>query len=117
MPLEGVSLTPAFQGQPIERNEPLFWEHEGNRAVRDGRWKLVAKGPQGDWELYDIETDRVESRNLASQQPARVDAISRQWEEWARRCTSCPGPGTSRLRISANSPHSNVVKSRSGNPG
>ncbi|MFO0930792.1 MAG: hypothetical protein U0736_27800 [Gemmataceae bacterium] len=42
-PLEGKSLVPAFADRPIDR-DALFWEHEGNRAVRVGDWKAVAKG-------------------------------------------------------------------------
>ena len=57
--MEGVSLRPAFAGQPLERKQPIFWEHEGNKAVRDGHWKLVQKW-HGPWELYDIEADRTE---------------------------------------------------------
>jgi hypothetical protein len=52
-PSEGRSLVPAFDNRPIKR-DGLFWEHEGNRAVRDGKWKLVAKSPAGRWELYDL---------------------------------------------------------------
>ena len=62
IPLEGTSLKPAFQGAVIERGKPIFWEHEGNRAVRDGKWKLVAKGVKGAWELYDMEADRTEMK-------------------------------------------------------
>jgi arylsulfatase A-like enzyme len=91
-PLDGVSLTASFQGHLIERTQPLFWEHEGNRAVRDGRWKLVAKGPQGAWELYDIHADRIESRDLATEQPQRVEAMARQWNDWANRAQVLPWP-------------------------
>ncbi len=83
-PMQGVSLRPAFQGGDLRRGRPIFWEHEGNRAVRDGRWKLVAKGAQGDWELYDMEKDRTEQHNLAAQDPGRVRAMAAQWEQWAR---------------------------------
>ena len=41
LPMEGVSLRPAFEGKPLARTQPIFWEHEGNKAVRDGKWKLV----------------------------------------------------------------------------
>jgi arylsulfatase len=81
-PLAGVSLRPAFAGKVLPRNEPLYWEHEGNRAVLDGPWKLVAKGPAGAWELYDMETDRTEMRNLAPRQPERVKKLSAQWQTW-----------------------------------
>ena len=83
-PLQGVSLRPALQGGELRRGRPIFWEHEGNRAVRDGRWKLVAKGAQGPWELYDMEADRTEQHDLAAGEPERVRAMASQWEVWAR---------------------------------
>ena len=83
-PMEGVSLAPAFRGEPLARKNPLFWEHEGNRALRDGRWKLVAKGPAGPWELYDMEKDRTEMHDLAAAQPERVKAMAERWETMAR---------------------------------
>ena len=45
VPLQGTSLAPAFNGKNIDREEPIYWEHEGNRAMREGKWKLVAKAP------------------------------------------------------------------------
>jgi arylsulfatase len=89
-PLEGVSLRPALSGQPLTRTEPIFFEHEGNRAVRDGRWKLVAKGAAGAWELYDLAADRTEMNNLAAQQPERVKSMVEQWEAWAHRAHVLP---------------------------
>jgi arylsulfatase A-like enzyme len=88
--MEGVSLAPALAGRPLERSQPIFWEHEGNRAVRDGRWKLVAKGPAGAWELYDMAADRTEMHDLAGQQPERLAAMVRQWEAWAHRTGVLP---------------------------
>ena len=89
-PLEGISLRPAFGGRSLTRKEPIFFEHEGNRAVRDDRWKLVAKGPAGAWELYDMVADRTETNNLAAQQPERVKSMVAQWEAWARRAEVLP---------------------------
>lgn len=84
LPPEGVSLLPAFRGEPA-RPRLLFTEHEGNRAVRDGAYKLVAL--QGKpWELYQIETDRGELDDLARRQPERVERLARAWDEWAKRC-------------------------------
>ncbi|MBU6175970.1 MAG: sulfatase-like hydrolase/transferase, partial [Planctomycetes bacterium] len=82
-PLEGRSLRPAFANRPIER-EAIFWEHEGNRAVRKGDWKLVAKHAQ-DWELYNIAKDRVESNNLAASQPEIVDELRKRYDAYASR--------------------------------
>ncbi|HEX6961460.1 MAG TPA: arylsulfatase [Lacipirellula sp.] len=91
-PLEGVSLRSAFDGGSIKRDEPIFFEHEGNRAIRDGRWKLVAKGPGGRWELYDMASDRTELNDLAERQPERVATMRGQWEEWAERTGVLPWP-------------------------
>ena len=88
-PLEGRSLVPAFDGKPIER-EAIFCEHEGNRAVRAGRWKLVAKGERGPWELYDMETDRTEMHDLAAEQPQRVQELAALWQSWAERAHVLP---------------------------
>jgi arylsulfatase len=90
--MEGVSLRPAFANQPLARKAPLFFEHDGSRAVRDGRWKLVAKAG-GDWELYDIEADRTEINNLAAKQPDKVKAMAARWDEWAVRTNVLPRPG------------------------
>jgi len=89
-PLQGVSLVNAFANKPLPRKEPIFFEHEGNRALRDGQWKLVAKGPAGKWELYDMTTDRTEMHDLAAQQPERVKRMATQWEAMARRFHALP---------------------------
>ena len=68
---------------PLPRT--LFWEHEGNRAVRDGKWKLVAL-QGGPWKLYDIEADRTEMNDLAPQQPEIVARLVKAWDQWAERC-------------------------------
>lgn len=90
-PLEGLRLLPAFAGEPLQR-EALYWEHEGNRAVREGKWKLVAKGKQGRWELYDMEADRTELNDRASREPERVGRMAALWESWARRVHVLPWP-------------------------
>lgn len=83
LPMEGRSLLPALRGEP-EVSRTLFWEHEGHRAVRDGRWKLVARKGQP-WELYDIETDRAELHDLSAREPEKVARLSAAWDEWAAR--------------------------------
>ena len=84
IPIEGTSLVPALKGSPIKRGKPIFFEHEGNRAVRDGKWKLVAKSVKGKWELYNIPADRTEMNNLADKNPDRVKTMTAQYETWAK---------------------------------
>jgi arylsulfatase len=87
--LEGVSLVAAYNGASLERQEPNFWEHEGNRAVRDGEWKLVAKENQP-WELYNMKADRTELHDLAAKDPNRVAELARRWDEYAKRAMVLP---------------------------
>ena len=80
-PLPGQSLLPLLRGEPWPPR-PLFFEHEGHRAVRAGRWKLVAlRGAP--WELYDLDTDRTELRDLSASHADVADRLSRGWDEWA----------------------------------
>jgi arylsulfatase len=91
LPMEGKSLVPALADGPLDRDF-LAWEHEGNRAIRSGNWKLVAlKGAP--WELYDLATDRVELHDLASQHPELVRTMAKKWDEWAGRVGALPRPG------------------------
>jgi arylsulfatase A-like enzyme len=86
--MEGESLIGQLDEEG-ERSKPLFWEHEGNAAVRIGKWKLVRQFP-GDWELYDLDTDRSELHNVAHLYPGRVAEWSAHYEEWAERCGVIP---------------------------
>jgi arylsulfatase len=83
LPVEGQSLLPVWQGRPAAPHGPLFWEWSGNRAMRDGPWKLVRDNTVGGWELYDIERDRTEMHDLAQLHPERVERMSGQWRAWA----------------------------------
>jgi len=87
--VEGESLMPLLRGGRWERTRPIFWEHEGNRAVRAGQWKLVSRHP-GPWELYNMEEDRTEGRDLAAGDAARAAAMAAEYAEWAARCGVVP---------------------------
>jgi arylsulfatase len=89
LPLEGESLRPLFTGQQISTKRPIFWEHEGNRAVRAGKWKLVSRYP-GPWELYDMEADRTEVHDLAALNPGKVKELAELYQRWAQRCGVVP---------------------------
>jgi arylsulfatase len=89
LPLEGISLAPIFHGQQRDGHETLCWNVSGSRAVRMGRWKLVAaKGKP--WELYDLDADRTELNNLVDEQPDRVHQMSEAYESWAKRVGIAP---------------------------
>jgi arylsulfatase A-like enzyme len=99
-PLEGKSLVPAFTNKAINR-EFIFWEHEGNRAIRMGKWKLVSKTQkqkkfsptdENAWELYDMDGDPSESINLALKYPNKVTTMAALWEKEAQRTMAKPWP-------------------------
>lgn len=91
LPMEGKSLLPAFANKAIER-DALFWEHEGNAAVHAGDWKLVRRGRDGAWELYNMKSDRSELHDLAAQEPAKARELADKWEAWAERARVKPCP-------------------------
>jgi arylsulfatase len=82
-PLEGMSLQPLFQKKFLPKRK-LYWEHEGNRAIRDGNWKLVA-GFNQPWELYDISSDRSEQHDLSNEQADRAKNMAEAWDAYAAR--------------------------------
>jgi arylsulfatase len=97
LPLEGKSLLPVLKGRRRQPHEAIYWEHEGNRAVRQGTLKLVMRRQKDEaWELYDIEADRTELRNLASAMPEKAKELAAMWQKWADRCHVFPKPTVSR---------------------
>ncbi len=91
-PLAGVSLKPLLTGEGTLAERPLFWEHEGNAAIRVGDQKLVRSGLQGHWELFDLKADRTEQHDLAAARASEVESLSNQWRQWARSVHAMPKP-------------------------
>lgn len=85
VPLEGESFADAIVSESGGRDRPLFWEHEGNCAVRHGRWKLV-KEHGSDWELYDMVADRTELHDLSRRNPEVRTRLADMYRGWAERC-------------------------------
>lgn len=77
-PTPGKSLVPTFTTDGSVSHEYLWWFHDGNRAIRVGKWKLVADHTSP-WELYDVEADRSETHNLAADYPDKVKELEITW--------------------------------------
>lgn len=88
-PMEGTSLVPLMEGKRIER-EAIYWEHEGNRAIRVGDYKLVAKGAKGTWELYNLARDRSEQHDLSKEMPGKARELAAMWQAYAERADVLP---------------------------
>ena len=85
LPVEGKDMMPLLEGKDRPGHDALFWEYTGNRAMRQGDWKLVWDKLVKDWELYNVAQDRTETINLAGQYPERLQAMEEEWMAWAER--------------------------------
>lgn len=92
VPLQGQSLKPLLTGAGTLNDRLIYWEHEGNAAIRVGDQKLVRIGMRGPWELFDMKVDRTEQHDLASTSPNEVTRLSQQWRNWARAANVLPKP-------------------------
>lgn len=82
-PLVGKSMVPIIEGKKRQPHNVLYWEHEGNKAIRKGKWKLVQSYLNDYWELYDIKSDRIEEHDLSHRYPDKVEELSELWNQWA----------------------------------
>lgn len=92
-PQQGLSLLPVFTKGDREDPESIFWEHFGSKGLRQGKWKLVQLGNDAAWQLYDMENDRTETKDLAQQYPDITARMKVKWEEMAGRTQVYPLPG------------------------
>ncbi len=99
--MQGVSLRPTFADKPLNR-DAIYWEHEGNAAIREGDWKLVRLGGEGAWELYHLSSDRTEQFDLADTHPDRVNDLAKKWTAWAERSNAAPNGLPKQKRINNN---------------
>lgn len=82
IPMQGKSLVPVFEGKERKQHDMIFWEHDGNRAVRMGDWKLVSKVGEK-WELYNLKEDRTELNDLSEVNPEIKKEMIDTYEKWA----------------------------------
>ncbi|MDD4991016.1 MAG: arylsulfatase [Paludibacter sp.] len=81
-PMDSKSIAPILEGQIREQTSPIFWEHEGGRAIRLGDWKLVSP-KNAAWQLYNMATDLSETKNVAIENPDKVTELKNLWNAWA----------------------------------
>lgn len=98
--LPGVDMLPVWRDPAEAAPHPLFWEHMGNCAVRSGDWKAV-KTSDGEWELYDLSSDRSESADLAGAEPELLARLVAQWQDWADRVGVIPWATYGRQPVAA----------------
>jgi arylsulfatase len=93
-PVEGRSLLPVMRGHQSSVHDVLYWEHEGNRAVRHGDWKLVSRSrfTPRNWELYHMDEDRTETNDQAGQRPDLAQSLAHDYRRWAERAGVIPWP-------------------------
>ncbi|NJN26739.1 MAG: arylsulfatase [Cyclobacteriaceae bacterium] len=84
VPMQGMSLLPILKGEKLEREKPLYWQWQKGKAVRDGKWKIVAHGEHAEWELYNMDNDATETENLASSHPEIVLKMNELFVQWEK---------------------------------
>lgn len=82
-PLEGRSMAALLKGRNISAHEYMYWEHEGNQAIRQGEWKAVKDREKKDWELFNLNKDRSEEDNIAAKNTGKLKSLVDKWQEWA----------------------------------
>ncbi len=94
-PHEGKSIVPLFNGNKPDTKRTFCWEHQGHKAIRDGKWKLVfirenKHQMQCEWFLFNLENDRGETTNLINKYPEKAHELQRKWQQWADRTGVLP---------------------------
>lgn len=104
-PPPGKSLAPIFTKDHTVRHDSFWWFHDNHKAIRMGPWKAVASAGTP-WELYDLSSDRAESKNLAAANPDQLKKLVTEWnrlaEEFRETAISDQGPGPDRRQILIN---------------
>ena len=98
---DGENVAAAFHGQPFQRTKPIFWEWRGgvdkpftwpSKGVRDGRWKLLVNEDSGQTELYDLDQDWSEQKDVAESNPKVVETLKQDLDQWTASLPTTPDP-------------------------
>jgi N-acetylgalactosamine-6-sulfatase len=100
---DGESVWSALKGNSFERTKPIFWEWRGPKVqdgtwpelgVRDGKWKMLVNTEMGRFELYDIESDWAEKKDLSKRNPEIVQRLTRKLNAWKKSLPKKADPDT-----------------------
>ena len=81
-PMQGVSLLPVLEGKKVKRDKPIFWEWRRGEAAYSNSWKIVKEGLDQPWELYNLENDPTETKNLANDNPDKLKEMDQLFTDW-----------------------------------
>lgn len=90
---DGQSALSAFKGRELKRTKPIYWEWKGgiskdytwpSLGIRDGRWKLLVNKDLQKMELYDMENDWAEIKEVSADYPDIVQALSAKLDAWKK---------------------------------
>ena len=84
-PMEGVSLLPILKGEEVRRDAPIVVEHEGNKMLRKGDWKIVQEYTEKKWMLYNLKEDPTEMHDLADVERERLNELVKEYYRFADR--------------------------------
>jgi len=76
----GISLLPFLTEDFLTERPPIFFHHERKKALRHGDWKITTIEEEGEWELYDLSSDRGETKNLAEENPEKLQELVTLWK-------------------------------------
>ena len=93
LPCEGKSIVPILKTGKREGHKTIGFEHFREKALMtDDGWKIIQAGRRMEWELYNLDADRTEMRNVAAENPERLQDMIAKYEAWANRTMVYPAP-------------------------
>jgi N-acetylgalactosamine-6-sulfatase len=100
---DGESVAAAFKAEGFTRSKPIFWEWKGPKVqpqtwpqlgIRDGRWKLIKNDELQRLELYDLESDWAEAREVSAEHSEVVSELVAKLDAWKATLPAEPKPST-----------------------
>ena len=86
LPHDGLNILPIVEGKRADRPSPMGRQSKGQLALIDNRYKLIRPRGKKAWELYDLQADVGESKNIAADHPDIVKNMSQAALKWQTSC-------------------------------